>query len=200
MASIQEAQEIFAQHGVLRTSQAIDLGIAPPTLYKLRDRGLITEVARGIYRFSEAPTLSNPDFATVALRYPQAVIALISALSHYGLTTQIPQFVYLALPQGTKRPTADYPPLEIVWLSPGIYEAGIEIIHVGPVAVKIYNREKTLCDCFKFRNKVGEDVALEALKAYLEQPTPDWNIPRLMRYARLDQVEKLMTPYLKALL
>ena len=200
MASLQEAQDIFAHHGVLRTSQAINLGIAPPTLYKLRDRGLITEVARGIYRFTEAPALSNPDFATVALRYPQAVIALISALSRYGLTTQIPQYVYLALPQGTKRPTVDYPPLKIVWLSPGIYEAGIETIHIGPVVVNIYDREKTICDCFKFRSKVGEDVALEALKAYLDQPDSRWDLRKLMRYARLDQVEKLMTPYLKALL
>jgi predicted transcriptional regulator of viral defense system len=200
MATIREAEAIFEEHSVLRTSQAIDLGIAPPTLYKMRDHGIITEVARGIYRLSEHPELSNPDLVTVALRYPQAVIALISALSYHGLTTQIPHYVYIALPQGTKRPTADYPPLEVVWLSPSIYKAGVETVTIDSIDVKIYDQEKTICDSFKFRNKYGEDVALEALKEYLDRPSSQWDLPKLMRYARLDQIDKLITPYMKALL
>ena len=200
MVTIREAQGIFADYPVLRTSQAIDLGIAPPTLYKMRDQGIITEVVRGIYQLAEHPELSNPDFVTVALRHPQAVIALISALSYYDLTTQIPHFVYVALPQGTKRPTSDYPPLEIVWLSPKVYQAGIETVTIDSIEVKIYDREKTICDSFKFRNKYGEDVALEALKNYLDQPDSRWDLPNLMHYARLNRVDRLMTPYLKALL
>lgn len=200
MAGIQLAQEIFAKHGVLRTSQAAGLGIAPPTLYKMRDLGIIEEVARGIYRLAEHSEPGNPDFVTVALRYPQAVIALISALSYHGLTTQIPHSIYIALPQGVKHPKSEHPPLEVVSLSQGVYEAGIETVPIGAVKVKIYSPEKTICDCFKFRNKYGEDVALEAIKSYLNRPSTEWDLPGLLSFAKLDQVEKLITPYLKALL
>jgi predicted transcriptional regulator of viral defense system len=200
MAGIQSAQEIFAKHGVLRTSQATELGIAPPTLYRMRDLGIIDEVARGIYRLAEHPEPGNSDFVTVALRYPQAVIALISALSYHGLTIQIPHSVYVALPQGTKHPKSTYPPLEVVRLSQTAYEAGIETITIGAVKVKIYGQEKTVCDCFKFRNKYGEDVALEALRSYLGRPSAEWDLQKLLHFAKLDQVERLITPYLKALL
>jgi predicted transcriptional regulator of viral defense system len=201
MVNTQAAQKIFAENdGILRTSEALKAGIAPPTLYAMRDRGIIAEVARGVYRLADHRGLSNPDFVTVALRYPQAVIALLSALNYHNLTTHFPHYVYIALPRGYKKPESDYPPLEVVWLSSPGYEAGIEVREIDGKAVKIYDKEKTICDCFKFRNKYGEDVAIEALKTYLQQPGSEWDIAKLARYARIDRVQGIMKPYLEALL
>ena len=201
MVDIQTAQQIFTTHsGVLRTAEALSLGIAPRTLYTMRDKGIITEVARGIYRLADAPGLKNPDLVTVSLRYPKAVIALISALNYHQLTTEFPHYVYIALPRGYKKPRSDYPPLEVVWLSQQSYEAGIEIHPIDGQNVKIYDKEKTICDSFKFRNKYGEDVAIEALKVYLHQPTPERDLPKLMHYARINRVLTIMRPYLKGIL
>lgn len=201
MVDTQTAQKIFAENdGVLRTSEALESGIAPPILYNMRDKGIITEVARGVYRLTDHPRLSNPDFVTVALRYPKAVIALISALNYHDLTTHFPRYVYIALPRGYKKPESGYPPLEVVWLSAPSYEAGIVVREIDGKAVKIYDEEKTICDCFKFRNKYGEDVAIEALKTYLRQPSPEWDLAKLTRYARINRVQSIMRPYLKGLL
>jgi predicted transcriptional regulator of viral defense system len=200
MITVQGAKEVFRQHnGVLRTSEALDADITPSTLYDMLDKGIITEVARGVYRLSEYPALSNPDFVTVALRYPRAVIALISALNYYELTTQFPHAVYIALPRGYKKPETDYPPLEVVWLSTPSYEAGIQMVRMDGKSVKIYDREKTICDAFKFRNKYGEDVAVEALKNYLQQPGSKRDFATLMQYARINRVQTVMRPYLQGL-
>ncbi len=201
MADFQQAERIFsANDGMLRTAQALDLGIAPATLYSLRNRGIIVEVARGIYRLSDYPELGSPDFVIVALRHSRAVISLISALSYHDLTTQVPHYVYIALPRGVKKPESPYPPLEVVWLSPESYEAGIETIEIDSVPVKIYGREKSICDSFKFRNKYGEDVAVEALKNYVWLPASERDLPKLFHYARIDRVDKVIRPYLKALI
>jgi predicted transcriptional regulator of viral defense system len=135
---------------------------------------------------------------SVALRIPKAVICLISALYFYGLTTQIPHKVYIALPQAAEKPRLDFPPLDIVWLSGKSYNAGIIEQQVDSVPIKIYSREKTIADCFKFRTKIGIDVALEALKDYIK--TPGREIDELLSYARIDRVEKLISRYLEALL
>ena len=201
MRQFQKAREIFSNSdGMLRTSEALERGIAPATLYNMRDQGVITEVSRGLFRLSGLPELSNPDLVTVAVRVPSAVICLISALHYYELTSHIPRYVYIALPQHIKKPRISHPPLEVVWLSAEVYEAGIHSVEIDSVDVPIYCPEKTICDSFKFRNKYGKDVAIEALKTYLQQPAEVWDIQQLMHYARLNRVESLITPYLEALL
>ena len=134
----------------------------------------------------------------IAIRVPQAVICLISALNYHQLTTQIPYKVYIALPKDVKAPRIEHPPLDIVYLSQKPYAAGIEEIIFDGVPVRIYNREKTITDCFKFRNKIGLDIALEALKDYMHQPNRD--IQKILKYARINRVEKIMTPYIQVLL
>ena len=200
MATIEEARHIFEEHQVLRTSQAIALGIAPKTLYRMRDTGIITAEAWGIYRLAELPSLRHPDMVTVAIRQPQAVFALITALSYYRLTDEIPNRVYIALPKGTPRPRIKVPRLEVIWLSPRVYQAGVRTVTIDTVSVKIYDEEKTICDCFKFMKKCGEDVALAALKGYIARPSSQWDIPKLLDYARINRVEKHIMPYVKALL
>jgi predicted transcriptional regulator of viral defense system len=190
---------IFKQHqGVLRAGQAIHMGISPRTLYAMRDSGLIRQISRGVYQLGDQELPGNPDLVSIALRIPKAVFCLISALHFYGLTTQIPHKVYIALPQAAEKPRLDFPPLDIIWLSEKSYIAGITGQQVDGVPIKIYSREKTIADCFKFRSKIGIDVALEALKDYVK--TSDRQIDELLSFARIDRVENLISRYLEALL
>jgi predicted transcriptional regulator of viral defense system len=195
---IDKATTIFQQHsGNLHTSQAIRLGISPRTLYAMRDSGWIVEVTRGAYRLSGAVSSEHSDLVLVALRVPKGIICLISALVFHNLTTQIPHQVTVALPLDAEKPRLAYPPVRLFWLSPPAYSAGIEEHLIEGVTVRMYSREKTIADCFKFRNKIGLDVALGALKEGLGKgcrPEP------MMEFARIDRVEKTMRPYLEALL
>jgi predicted transcriptional regulator of viral defense system len=194
-----KAEKIFRNHnGILRTGQAKKLGIDQPILIQMWEEGLLIKEARGLYRLADLPPLSNPDFVQVALRVPDSIICLISALNFHQLTTQIPYRVYIALPQKVKPPRLDYPPLDIVYLTPKPYVAGIVEHTLDGVPVRIYSREKTVADCFKFRNKIGLDIALEALKDYLRQPGRD--IPEVLEFARINRVEKIIRPYLQGAL
>ena len=191
------AEEIFRQNnGILRTGQAKKLGINEFTLTQMCEAGLLVREARGLYRLADLPPLQNPDFAQVSLRVPECVICLISALNFHNLTTQIPFRLYIALPRYIKAPRIDYPPLDIVYLSEKPYRSGIEEHSMDGITVRIYDREKTVADCFKFRNKIGKDVALEALKDYLS--LPDRQLDRLLENARIDKVEKVIRPYIEA--
>ena len=197
--AFQTAEEIFKQNnGILRTGQAKKLGINEVTLVQMCDNGLLVKESRGVYRLANLPPLSNPDFVQIAMRVPQAVICLISALNYHQLTTQIPYKVTIALPKDVKAPRIEHPPLDIVYLSHKPYTTGIEETILDGVPVRIYNREKTVADCFKFRNKIGLDIALEALKDYMRQPNRD--IQKIIKYARINRVEKIMTPYIQAIL
>ena len=197
--SFELAQQIFSQHnGILRTGQAKKLGVEEKTLKRMLDAGLLIRETRGVYRLAELDPLSNPDLINISIRVPNSVVFLISALAFHSLTTQIPHFVYIALPQGVKDPIIAYPPLNIYHLSLKIYSAGMEEHILDGVKIRVYSREKTIADCFKFRNKIGQDIAIEALKDYLRQPKPD--VPKLLEYARLDRVQKIIQPYLQAAL
>lgn len=197
--SFEEAIDIFQENnGILRTSQAKKLGIHQPILVRMVEDGLLVKEARGLYRLAEMPPLSNPDLVNIAIRVPASVICLISALNFHDLTTQIPYKVYIALPQKTKAPRIEYPPLDIVYLTQKPYQAGIEEHILDGVPVRIYNREKTIVDCFKFRNKIGIDIAVEALQDYMGQT--DRNIDEVLHYAQIDRVENIIRPYIRAMI
>jgi predicted transcriptional regulator of viral defense system len=195
---IETAETLFREHGgMLRASEAIALGIHPRTLYRLRDENRLVTVSRGLYRLANLPELSDPDFVSVATRIPHAVICLVSALAYHEITTEIPHEVSIALPRTVKRPQLDYPPLRVFWFSGGALTEGIEEHKIDGVNVRIYGPEKTVADCFKFRNKIGLDVAIEALKLCRERKG---STPRkLLHYARICRVERVMRPYLEAL-
>lgn len=193
------AETIFRQHGgMMSTKDAISAGIHPRTLYAMRDEGVLERVSRGRYRLSSMSPLSNPDLVTVATRIPRGVICLISALAFHKLTDEIPHQVYVALRPGTEKPRIEHPPVHIIWFSGEAFTEGIEIHEIDSVDVQVYGAAKTIADCFKFRKKIGGDVALEALKTY--QNRPDFNLKELIKYARIRKVEKVMRPYLEALL
>jgi predicted transcriptional regulator of viral defense system len=164
----------------------------------MRDAGLLKRLSRGLYRLTEAPPLGDPDLVTVALRAPDAVICLISALAHHDLTTQVPHAVYVALPTGARKPRLRQPPLEVFEFGGEAWREGIETHELDGVPVRIYSPEKTLADCFKYRNKLGLDTAIEALKLYVERGEVD--VDAIMRYARICRVARVMRPYLEAVL
>lgn len=197
--SAEKALLIIKEHGgVIRTAEALKAGIHPRTFYSLRDKGILEEVSRGIYRPSELPAISSPDIVAVASRFPRAVICLISALAFHDLTTQVPNEVSIALERGAETPRMDFPPLSVHRFSIASFKAGITTHLVDGVPVRIYNQEKTLADCFKFRNKIGKDVVLEAVKMYKTRNTKN-NISELLDYARICRVERIMQPYLESI-
>jgi len=201
MITIENAIErIENRGGIICYSEALEEGIASKTFYAMRDQGILVRISRGLYRLEDAPLPSNPDIFTVAMRLPKAVVCLISALAHYNLTEQVPQFVYFALPQGSRRPQINYPPVNIIWPSKKIYQAGIQEVIIDNTSVKIYDPEKTITDCFKYRNKIGLDVAIDAVQRYFEQPPSKQNLNALMKYTKLNRVEKIITPYIQALM
>ena len=195
----EDARAIFQRHGgTMRTAQAIRLGVHPRTLYEMRDAGILDRLGRGVYRLSELPVLSDPDLATVALKIPHGVICLISALAFHEITTLIPHEIYLAVRRGTTRPRLDHPPLRIFWFTGKAFTDGIETHVRDEVSLRVYSPEKTLADCFKYRNKIGIDTAIEALKLY--QQRKPVRVDDLLRAARVCRVLKVMKPYMEVLL
>jgi predicted transcriptional regulator of viral defense system len=183
---------------MLRTSDAIRLGVHPRTLYALRDRGELERIGRGIYRLSTAPPLTNPDLVAVAIRVPRAVVCLISALARHGLTTQVPHTIDLALPSHAQVPKIESVPIRVFWYPKPSFSAGIDTVTIDHVPVRVYSPEKTIADCFKYRNKIGLDIAIEALRTYRQRRRkPDFR--ELSRFAQVDRVEKVMRPYLEAM-
>jgi predicted transcriptional regulator of viral defense system len=190
--------KIFLENnGILRVSAAIKLGVPLYVIYNLYKIGDLVKEGNGLYRLKEMAPLSNPDLIQICLRVPKCVVCLISALYYYELTTQIPHLVYIAIPRDIKTPKIDYPPIKVFHFSERSYLSGIDEQTIDGVKVRIYDREKTISDCFKFREKIGPDIAIEALKDYMSQPHQ--NLQLLMKYARDNRVEKVMRPYLEAL-
>lgn len=182
--------------GIIKTSEALEAGIHPRTLYMLRDEGVIVQVARGLYTFSDNNNISDLDLVTVSKMVPQGVVCLISALSFHEITTQIPHSISISLPRGVKGPSFKYPPITTYHYSDTTYNSGIEEYKIGNFKVKIYSLEKTIADCFKFRNSLGMDIVLEALKLYRIRKKFNYNL--IMKYALKCRVDKIIRPYLEA--
>lgn len=179
-------------------SEALRRGISRRTLYAMRDAGIVERISRGLYRLADLAPLGNPDLVTVALRVPRGVICLVSALAFHNLTTQVPHEVSLAIGRGWEKPRIDYPPVRFYRFSGPAFHTGVEIHRLDDVDVRVYSPEKTVADCFKFRNKIGLDVALEALRDWRDQRRGSPDV--LLEMARVCRVESVLSPYLQALL
>jgi predicted transcriptional regulator of viral defense system len=195
--SVKAERAFRGRGGLLRTSEALRLGIHPRTLYGLRDAHRIVQLGRGLYRLADAPETEHLDLVTVAAKVPDGVICLISALSFHGITTEVPHEVYLAVRHGKEQPRLDYPPLRVFRFSDETLTAGVEKHKLEGVMVRLFNPAKTVADCFKFRHKIGVDVAVEALKLSLARGKA--RPAQILHYARLCRVERVIRPYLEAL-
>jgi len=194
-----KARNIFRrQDGVLRMSEALSAGIHRRMLYSMLEAGVIEQLSRGLYRLTDLPPLGNPDLVSVARKVPSGVICLISALAYHEITTQVPHEVYVALERGTEAPRLNHPPLRVFWFSGEAFTVGIEKHKTDGVPIRIYSAEKTIADCFKYRNKIGLDTTIEALKLYRKRKR--FKTDDLMKFAQVCRVEKIMRPYLEALL
>lgn len=183
--------------GILTMSEAMTVGIHRRELYALRDRGDLEVVSRGLYRLRDMSDLSLPDFIPVAKKIPHGVICLISALAFHEITTQIPHFVYVALPSHAHKPAISHPPMRYFWYSQKLLSTGVQEHSIDGCTIMIFDIEKTLVDCVKFRNKIGMDVVLEALKMYWHSKKAD--LEKLFEYARLFRVEKILKPIMETI-
>jgi len=196
---IEEAKHIFVkQGGILRTSEAIKHGIHPRTLYYMRDHNHLDVLCRGTYRLSDLEPTTNMDLITVATKVESGVICLISALSYHEITTEIPHEIYMAISRQTFYPKLKHPPIRFFRFSENAFSAGVEIHVMNGVNIKIYSAEKTIADCFKYRNKLGLDVVLEALKLWRKNKNA--RIDKLMEYANICRVHNIIKPYVEAIL
>ena len=182
--------------GILRTHEAIAAGIHPRTLYAMRDVGAIESAGRGLFRLTSLPPMSEPDLVVIAKRIPAAVVCLISALALHELTTQIPHAVQIAVPRGQHTPRSVHPPIEVFRFSPETIAAGVEERLTDAITVRVFSPEKTLADVFKFRNRIGLEIAVDALRTYARRKRPRFD--RILDFARVCRVEKIMCPYLEA--
>lgn len=195
---IKHAIDLFKQNGgIMRTSEALEAGIHRRTLYKMRDEGILQQLDRGVYKLETSKPLNNPDLAIVVGRIPSAKICLISALDFHELTTQIPHHVHIALERTQRNPKIDYPPLRIYRFSGKSLTEGIEKHTIDGLNVQIYNPAKTIADCFKFRNKIGKDVAIEALHNAIQNQKA--TIKDILYYADICRVKTIIKPYIETI-
>jgi predicted transcriptional regulator of viral defense system len=194
----EEVLDLVRQYGVIRSRDLAQYGFPRTTLSRLVEKGMLQRLSRGLYAEADADISEHQTLAEVAKRYPNAVVCLLSALLFHNLTTQLPRKVWLAVRNKSWAPRKGPVHFEIVWLTGKAFSEGVETHDVQGVPVKVYSPAKTVADCFKFRNRIGTDVAVEALRETLRErrATP----AEIMRYAEICQVTTVIRPYIEALI
>lgn len=193
----QRVLDLARQKGLLRASDLDTIEAPRIVLTRLTAAGLLDKVGRGLYRLPSRPGSEHESLATVATKVPQAVFCLLTALQFHELTTQLPHQIWIAMPRGSHVPRIDDPPIRMVQMTGEVYSEGIETVERDGVALRVYSVAKTVADCFKHRNKIGLDVALEALKDVRAKRRA--SADDLWRYAKFCRVANVMRPYLEAI-
>lgn len=184
------------QQGMIRVRDALAQGIHPEYLRRLCDKGMLVKLSRGIYIPADQEISQHIGLAQVAKRVPQGVICLLSALQFHEIGTQSPFEIWIAISPREAKPRIVYPPVRVVRFSSQSLTEGVEEHQVEGVTIKVYNQAKTIADCFKYRNKTGLDVALEALKDCRQRKL--CTTEQLWKYAKICRVSNVMKPYLEA--
>jgi predicted transcriptional regulator of viral defense system len=196
-SNVARVLDLAASKGVLRAGDLADLDIPRIYLTRLTARGLLVKTGRGLYVLPDAEFSEHHSLAEASRRVPAGTVCLLSALSFHGIGTQLPHQVWLALDKGVWRPKVDMPRLRIIQMSGASLTSGVEHYNIEGVAVRVFGPAKTVADCFRFRNKIGVDTAVEALKDYLRDRRG--TVDELMQFARADRVDNVLRPYLEAL-
>jgi predicted transcriptional regulator of viral defense system len=190
--------QYIGEHGIVRSRDVEAIGFPRQYLVRLRRQGKLDRPARGIYTLPDADVTERHSYAEVTKRVPKATVCLLSALVFHDITTQSPASVWIALSKGARTPALASPSLRIVRLSGPSLTEGIDKHRVEGVTVRVYSAAKTVADCFKFRNKIGLDVAIEALKDCLRQRKASIN--EIYRYAKVCRVSNVIRPYMEAVI
>lgn len=192
--------KIFEKNnGYLRMKELREAGIQTRTVAKAVGEKIIEKVKPGLYKLIDYPWDEHSSFVDVCNSNKKAVISLLSAASYYELTTFNPSEIYVSVPNNTDKFVLKYPPIKVFYFAQNYYPYGIETIQTKSGTIKIYNKEKTIGDLFRYINKLGEDVAVESLKEYLKK-RKERNISKLLEYAAICDVKKKMEPMIKAIL
>lgn len=188
---------LLEQKGMLRASDLDAIGAPRVVLTRMTAKGLLEKVGRGIYRLPEGQRSEHESLVAIATKVPQAVFCLLTALQFHELTTQLPRQIWIAMPRGSHTPKIDYPPVKMVQFAMDAYSEGVEVFERDQVKLRVYCVAKTVADCFKHRNKIGLDVALEALKDARAQKKA--SADEIWRYAKICRVTNVMRPYLEVI-
>ncbi len=183
--------------GVLRARALVESGLSRQQIKELTDAGKLQHLGRGLYSLPDSAVTENHDLAEVSARVAKGVVCLTSAIQFHSLTTASPWQIHLMIPRGARPPHIEHPPVALVYATGAAYAAGIEQHVIEGVDVKVTSIAKTIADCFKYRSKVGLDVALEALKQTLEERRASRT--EIRKYAVICRVENVMRPYVEAL-
>jgi predicted transcriptional regulator of viral defense system len=183
--------------GIVRPRDVEALGIPREYLLRLHRSGRLARIGRGLYVLPDSQVNPAASLAEVSKRVPGGVVCLMSALQYYGITTHVSPHVWIAIENRKWEPTSTYPSLRIVRMTGEAFRFGVEEHQVDQVTVRVYSPAKTVADCFKFRSKVGLDVAFEALRETLGGRSAD--IDELVEAARVCRVARVMRPYLEAM-
>lgn len=193
----QKALKLAARTQGVTTREIAAAGIHRQALTRLVEAGKLERVARGVYRLPEQAATEHHGLALASIAMPQATVCLLSALQFHQIGTQLPAQVWVAIDRRARQPSLKYPPLRVMRYSGEALTAGVETHRLEGRAVRIYSVAKTLADCFKYRNKIGLDVALEALREAWRARR--FTMDDLHRQAHVCRVQRVMQPYLEAL-
>lgn len=188
---------LVREQGLIGARDVANLGIHTQVLSRLVRAGVLARVARGRYRLADDPVTEHHGLVVAATAVPRGVICLLSALGFHGVGTQLPFEVWLALDRRARRPALSYPPLRVVRFTGASHSAGIETHMLEGQAVRVYGVAKTLADCFKYRHKIGLDIALEALSEAWREGR--FTMDEIEGFARVCRVSRVMRPYLESL-
>lgn len=193
----QAVLQLARRRRLLRARDLDEAGLPTITLSRLVAAGKLERVARGVYALPNAPIDAHRSLAEVAIRVPRGVVCLLSALRVHGIGTQAPHEVWLAIPSRMTPPRLDHPSVRVIRMADASMASGIERRRIDGVSVPLFNAAKTVADCFKYRNRVGLDVALEALSEGWRERR--FTMDELSRYAAINRVANVMRPYLEAM-
>lgn len=196
MTSAQRILALAKRQPLVRPRDVEARGIARESLLRLYRQGLLVRQARGVYALPESPVTEHHSLAIAAKRTPGGVICLLSGLRFHGLTTQDPHEVWMAIDFKAHKPSAASPALRVVRFSGPALLEGIEHHTLEGVRVPVYSAAKTVADCFKYRNKLGVDVAIEALRDALRSRKA--TVDQIHRFAKVCRVANVIRPYLES--
>jgi predicted transcriptional regulator of viral defense system len=186
-------------HGYATTTKLLRAGANSRLILKLIADDKATKIKRGLYRWNLYSPKSEEDLIELATTLPEGVFCLFTALSYYELTTYNPQEFNMAIFRDSHKPLLpDYPPVKVFYFSEKQFNTGISTLQIEGHAVKMYDVEKTICDCVRYRNKIGLDIMQEALKTYMARKNR--NLDKLWHYSETLKVKSVIKPYLEALL